>query len=43
LFEFAPDMPVLLANLRGARQRTTVRELLPGGFGPESLSGKRSD
>jgi cytidine deaminase len=39
LFEFAPDMPVLLTNLQGQRQRTSVRELLPGGFGPSSLSG----
>ncbi|HYF62015.1 MAG TPA: cytidine deaminase [Herpetosiphonaceae bacterium] len=32
LFELAPDMPVLLANLAGAALRTTPRELLPGGF-----------
>lgn len=43
LFEFAPEMPVLLANLQGDRRLTTVRELLPGGFGPSSLSGKRSE
>jgi cytidine deaminase len=43
LFEFAPDMPVIMANLRGDRQRSTVRELLPGGFGPSDLSGNQAD
>ena len=28
----APDMPVVLANLRGAQRMTTVAELLPGAF-----------
>lgn len=28
----APDMPVLLGNLRGEVQRTTVAALLPGSF-----------
>ena len=32
LLEFAPEMPILLANLRGAERRTTPRELLPDGF-----------
>lgn len=32
LFELAPDMPLLLANLAGATLQTTPRELLPGGF-----------
>ena len=32
LFELAPDMPLLLANLAGATLHTTPRELLPGGF-----------
>ena len=38
LYEFAPDMQVLLADLEGALHlRTTVRELLPHGFGPVKL------
>lgn len=32
LAEFAPDMPVVMANTRGARMTMTVRELLPGMF-----------
>lgn len=32
LFEFAPDATVYLVNDRGAVQRWTVAELLPGGF-----------
>lgn len=41
LFELAPDMPVLLANLRGDRVLTTPRELLPGGFTPRDVLGER--
>ncbi|MBA3470933.1 MAG: cytidine deaminase [Herpetosiphonaceae bacterium] len=37
MFELAPDLAVLLANLGGHEQHTTPRELLPGGFGPDSL------
>jgi len=32
LAEFAPDMPVVMANLAGERRTLTVRELLPGVF-----------
>lgn len=32
LAEFAPDMPVIMANLDGRRRTMTVRELLPGMF-----------
>ena len=32
LWEFAPDAEVILANLKGKAERTTVRELLPRGF-----------
>lgn len=32
LAEFAPDMPVHMANLAGERRTMTVRELLPGMF-----------
>lgn len=32
LAEFAPDMPVIMANLQGERTTMTVRELLPGIF-----------
>ncbi len=38
LLELAPDMPVLLANLRGAERTTTPRELLPAGFVAADLS-----
>ena len=32
MFELAPDLPVLLANLSGDTLHITPRELLPGGF-----------
>lgn len=32
LAEFAPDMPVIMANVKGDRRTMTVRELLPGIF-----------
>lgn len=32
LLELAPDMPVLLTNLKGAQHETTPRVLLPDGF-----------
>ncbi|BBH21274.1 cytidine deaminase [Paenibacillus baekrokdamisoli] len=32
-----PDMPVIMGNLNGDIQVTTVAELLPGAFTPESL------
>lgn len=38
LVEFAPDMPVLLANLKGDEQRTTPGELLPGSFRAADIS-----
>ncbi|HEX7000250.1 MAG TPA: cytidine deaminase [Trueperaceae bacterium] len=37
LHEFAPEAEVFLANHQGDVIRTTVRELLPGAFGPEKL------
>jgi cytidine deaminase len=37
LAEFG-DCPVVLANLVGERSTTTVRDLLPGAFGPETLA-----
>jgi cytidine deaminase len=38
LYEFAPDLEVILADDAGQiRQRTTLRALLPDGFGPEDL------
>ena len=37
LFELAPALPILLANLQGDRQLTSSGELLPGGFSPASL------
>jgi cytidine deaminase len=37
--EFCPkDMPVVLANLQGDIQTTTVGKLLPGAFSPEDLN-----
>lgn len=35
--EFGPDARVLLTNLRGETQVTTVRALLPGAFTPQDL------
>jgi cytidine deaminase len=32
-----PDMEVILTNLKGDIQRTTVAELIPGAFGPRDL------
>lgn len=40
MFEFAPDMKVILADLDGQVQLVTrVDELLPHGFGPANLDG----
>ncbi|MCC6304276.1 MAG: cytidine deaminase [Rhodobacteraceae bacterium] len=40
LAEFAgPDVPVTLATTAGARRRTTVGDLLPGGFSARFLGG----
>lgn len=41
LFEFAPDARVLLVNHRGVVVATSVRELLPGAFGPDQLASGR--
>ncbi|MCG3084911.1 cytidine deaminase [Anoxybacillus sp. LAT_35] len=32
-----PNMPVVLANMKGDMQETTVKELLPGAFSKEDL------
>lgn len=40
LVEFAPNMPVILANLQGRRQVTTAAELLPGAFRLPAREGK---
>ncbi len=37
LWEFAPDAEVLLANLKGAVVKWTVRELIPGAFDAKQL------
>lgn len=34
----ASDMPVILTNIDGDIQETTVAELLPGAFGPKDLN-----
>ena len=33
----APNMPVILTNMKGAVHRTTVADLLPGAFVPANL------
>ncbi len=38
LFEFAPDARVLIVNGAGAVLTTSVRELIPGAFGPSQLA-----
>ncbi len=41
MYEFAPDMRVILADLDGNTQMvTSVRELLPHGFGPMNLESR---
>ena len=40
LFELAPNLSLLLANLRGVEQRTSPRELLPGGFTAADMPGQ---
>lgn len=37
LWELAPNMPILLANLRGAERRTSPGELLPDGFTADDM------
>nr|MBO2472079.1 cytidine deaminase [Bacillota bacterium] len=39
LAEFAPDMPVIMANVAGQRRVMTVRELLPGMFQLDGTKG----
>ena len=39
LFEFAPQLTVLVARGDGDFVRTSLSELLPHGFGPSSLKG----
>ncbi|MCF6092821.1 cytidine deaminase [Microaerobacter geothermalis] len=42
IVEFCPpDMPVLLANMKGRVYETTVADLLPGAFTQEDLHGKK--
>ncbi len=43
MFEFAPDMVVLLVNERQIVAEYRLRELLPHGFGPASLLDRRAD
>lgn len=38
MFEFAPDARVLIVNDRGAVLEASVRELIPGAFGPSQLA-----
>jgi cytidine deaminase len=37
MFEFAPEMAVIIADETSIHQETTVAELLPHGFGPSCL------
>jgi cytidine deaminase len=39
LREFAPDLPVYIADVDGNYREATVAELLPDSFGPEFLEG----
>ncbi len=42
LHEFAPDLPLLIANGRGDILREcTVKDLLPEAFGPDNLGFER--
>jgi len=42
LFELCdPDMKVIMGNLKGDVSETTVRELLPGAFGPSDLDSAK--
>ena len=38
LYEFAPELEILCCRADGTFLRTTLRELLPHGFGPASLT-----
>ena len=39
LYEFSPEMRVILADFSGAAQLiTTIADLLPHGFGPDKLA-----
>jgi len=37
LYEFGPDLRLILANLQGEIRETSVAEYLPDGFGPQDL------
>ena len=37
LFEFDPDLNIVLVNQAGETRRTTIRELVPMAFGPKDL------
>jgi cytidine deaminase len=37
LREFAPNLPIFIADIEGNYRRTSVAELLPDSFGPEFL------
>ena len=37
LYEFAPEMEVICLNRRREAMKTTLKDLLPHGFGPEHL------
>jgi cytidine deaminase len=43
LYELAPDMKVLLVNSHRQVKRTTVRKLLPLGFGEDELKAGRNE
>ncbi|KAA9007646.1 cytidine deaminase [Paenibacillus spiritus] len=38
-----PDMPVYLGNMKGDIRETTIRDLLPGAFGPDELRQGQKD
>ncbi len=39
LYEFAPDLPVLIARADRQFVKLPLKELMPYGFGPDSLTG----
>jgi len=41
MLEFAPDMTVIIADIRGDTRLATVRSLLPDGFTPDQLPPNR--
>ena len=41
IFEFGPDIEVIMANKRGEYRSASISELLPEAFGPATLADKK--